>query len=305
METSYPPCRKASRSGVAWPVGHGGRPFHDPVGAEGLAGHGNHAILEQEVHLYLGMSLLEGAGRGRGHDEIAEGIRAGDEHPARRRYGPFIQDPQTGVLPPGGPGAAPGDDPAGTAVEDPQLDHERLRPLGHHLEASQEPGGAPSLGMAVLCPDPAEPLDLGEVAGGIRIAVVFDHTVHPHHLHISFEFDPLVDGALPTARSGRPEPHLAVGVPSAVPHPAPAVVRQPVDLPHTPRPCGIARRAGDVVQDGGPGPDGEGLIRIEAEDPLPLGLRIGLILRGRPPLPSAGHDPRSRRFRRAGGIGAS
>ena len=98
----------------------------------------------------------------------------------------------------------------------------------------------------------------------------------------------LVDFAVPAGLSGGEEATAAVGVPAAVAQPLAAVVVEPVDSVDRRALRGAAFPVQEALPQGG----GEGLVGIDAEDPLARGQRVGVVLLPGVALPGVGHKMR-------------
>ena len=138
------------------------------------------------------------------------------------------------MLPPGGPGTPARHGPAGGAVQESPLQHERLQPLGTHLEADEEERRLEPAVKLILGPHLAEPFNLLEVMGGTRVAVVFHIAGDAHNGHGAVENGPLVNGTFPTGRARGPKADFPVRSPAAVVHPPVDVARQSVNFADPP-----------------------------------------------------------------------
>ena len=95
---------KVYSGGLAGPFG---RPFDHMVHAGGLMRDGAGIAPHQHVHLNTGKLGLECVDERKRDHQVPECIRPGDEHLGRCRRATSVHQPEAGVLPPGGPGAAP------------------------------------------------------------------------------------------------------------------------------------------------------------------------------------------------------
>ena len=270
-----------------------GRPFDHMVHADGLMGDGACIAPHQHIHLDTGKLGLECVHERKGDHQIPQCIRAGDEHLGRCRRATVLHQSEAGMLPPGGPRTPARHGPSGGAVQESPLQNERFQPLGTDLQADEEEWRLEAAVKLILCPHLAEPLNLLKVVGGARIAVVLHISGDANDGHGAVEDGPLVDGALPMGRARGPEAEFPIRSPATVGHPPVDVARQAVNFSDPPGAIGRLEGTGHHLTDGFGGRRGQGLIGVEAEDPVPFRGRIGLVLRGRPPGPLTIDNPRS------------